>query len=268
MPRNPCGRPTVIGPSRRSAILPGMNLIGDLERLFATSLYPLRVPIAIGLAVAFVGLLVVARRRGWFSAARRHPRRAGSVAVLVLAVGLPVAWYLASPLFIRTQLVEPAPVAVTESGSPPSPSAAGSDEAASVAPGPASPAPASVEPLIAPTPGPTTFFPTVVTAGPFHGADDFHFGQGTASIIETAPNRFTLRLGDFSVRNGPDLYVYLSPDSAGYADGVLELGTLKATDGAFGYELPDGTDPTEFASALIWCKQFAVLFAVAPLEAA
>ncbi|MDO8484378.1 MAG: DM13 domain-containing protein [Candidatus Limnocylindrales bacterium] len=218
-----------------------MNLVGDLERLFATSLYPLRVPIGIGIGIAVVGLLVVARRRGWFAAARRHPRRTGSVAVLVLALGLPVTWYLASPLIIRTQLIEPAPVAVTESASPP-------------------PSPAAPEP--------TTFVPTVVAAGPFRGADDFHFGEGTASIIETAPNRFTLRFEDFSVRNGPDLYVYLSPDTAGYADGVLELGTLKATDGAFGYELPDGTDPTDFASALVWCKQFAVVFAVAPLEAA
>ena len=85
--------------------------------------------------------------------------------------------------------------------------------------------------------------------------------------IETAPGRYTLRFEEFSVRNGPDLYVYLSPDAAGYADGALELGTLKATDGAFGYELPEGTDPSDFGSAVIWCKQFAVLFAVAPLVA-
>lgn len=247
-----------------------MNLIGDIERLFATSLYPLRVPIAIGLLLALVGVFVVARRRGWFAVARRHPRWTGSVVVLVLAIGLPVGWYLASPLFIRTQLIEPAPVAVTESGSPssPSPPSAGSGEPHSAAPGTTSPAPASAEPSNAPTPEPTTFDPTTVAAGAFRGADDFHFGEGTASIIETAPGSFTLRFEDFSVRNGPDLYVYLSPDPAGYADGVLELGPLKATDGAFGYELPDGTDPTDFASALVWCKQFAVLFAVAPLEAA
>ena len=40
-----------------------MNLIGDLERLFATSVYPLRVPIAIALFVALVGFVVLARRR-------------------------------------------------------------------------------------------------------------------------------------------------------------------------------------------------------------
>ena len=112
------------------------------------------------------------------------------------------------------------------------------------------------------------FVPITVVAGAFHGADDFHFGEGTASIIETAPGRYTLRFEAFSVRNGPDLYVYLSPDASGYADGALELGTLKATDGAFGYELPEGTDPADFGSAVIWCKQFAVLFAVAPLAVA
>jgi hypothetical protein len=104
-----------------------------------------------------------------------------------------------------------------------------------------------------------------VASGPFSGTDDFHFGRGTASIIETAPGTFTLRLEAFSVRNGPDLFVYLSPVADDYADGALELGRLKATDGAFGYELPAGTDPADFASAIIWCKQFSHLFAVAPL---
>jgi len=45
------------------------------------------------------------------------------------------------------------------------------------------------------------------------------------------------------------------------------FGRLKATDGAFSYELPAGTDPAEFASAIVWCKQFSHLFAVAPFEA-
>ena len=50
-------------------------------------------------------------------------------------------------------------------------------------------------------------------------------------------------------------------------DEALELGRLKATDGSFNYALPAGTDPSDFASALIWCKQFAHLFAVAPFVA-
>jgi hypothetical protein len=243
-----------------------MDVIGDLERLFATSLYPLRVPIAIALAVALVAVAFVARRRGWFAAARRHPRRSGTALAIVLAIGLPVAWYLGSPLFIRTELIEPAPVAVADAGVVPSQPSTGT---ASATPSDqATTAPRLAEPSIAATPAPSQFVATVIAAGTFRGADDFHFGEGSASIIETAPGRFTLRFDDFSVRNGPDLYVYLSPDPAGYADGVLELGTLKATDGSFGYELPDGADPTGFASAVIWCKQFSVLFAVATFEVA
>lgn len=286
-----------------------MNLIGDLERLFASSLYPLRVPIAIAVGFAIVGLLLLARRRGWFAAARRHPRRTGSVLALALVVGLPLTWYLASPLFIRTTLIEP-PTAAAADQSPsvpgvsigatgsadsteepessdagsrqPAPTAATAGAAATAGTaatdGAGSPPtePAATQPTPAPTdapaspgptPAPTAFDPVVAASGTFRGADDFHFGQGTASIIETSPGRFTLRFDAFSVRNGPDLYVYLSPSAEGYADGVLELGTLKATDGSFGYELPAGIDPTDFASAVIWCKQFAVLFAVAPFEA-
>ena len=74
-----------------------------------------------------------------------------------------------------------------------------------------------------------------------------------------------MRFEEFSVRNGPDLFVYLSPDPAGYADGVVELGALKATDGTYNMEVPAGTDVSGLHSVVIWCKQFAVQFAVAPL---
>ena len=76
-----------------------------------------------------------------------------------------------------------------------------------------------------------------------------------------------MRLDDFAVRNGPDLYVVLSPDPAGYKErGAIEVGRLKATDGSFNMRLPDGVDPSDARSVLIWCKQFSHLFAVAPLE--
>lgn len=240
-----------------------MSFIGDLERLFATSLYPLRVPIAIGLLVATLALLVVARRRRWDAVALRHPRRTAALGLAVLAVGLPVGWYLASPLFIRTELIEPAPVV----GAAPTPSPMAMHDAPPSASPVAPSAEPTVEPTPEPTPTPTPFAANVVATGEFHGADDFHFGQGSASLIEIEPGRFHLRFDAFSVRNGPDLYVYLSPATDGYADGALEVGTLRATDGAFGYDLPAGFDPADYRSALIWCKQFAVLFAVAPLGA-
>ena len=109
------------------------------------------------------------------------------------------------------------------------------------------------------------FTPGTTASGEFRGADDFHFGRGQALLIETAPGQYTLRFEDFSVRNGPDLFVYLSPDADDYTDDSLELGVLKATDGAFNYEVPAGTDVSQFKSAVVWCKPFGVLFAVAPL---
>ncbi|MCI0584797.1 MAG: DM13 domain-containing protein [Chloroflexi bacterium] len=229
-----------------------MSFIGDLERFLATSLYPNRVPIAIGLAVLFVVAVVVARRRGWFAAARRHPGRTGVAVALTLAIGLPAGWYLGSPIFIRTSLDEPAPTAAAPSPTPPaSPTAAPTGPTASGSPA-----------VPTPTPAPTLAAPR---SGTFTGADEFHFGSGTATLIETAPGAWTVRFENFSVRNGPDLFVYLSADPAGYDDAAIDLGRLKATDGNFNMDLPAGSTPTDAASVVIWCKQFAVQFAVAPL---
>ncbi|OGO54873.1 MAG: hypothetical protein A2Z32_14345 [Chloroflexi bacterium RBG_16_69_14] len=236
----------------------------DLLRTFFDSLYTYRIVIAVGTALVAVGLLIVAWRMGWFAAARRHPARAGALLVVMLAVGLPLGYYVASPLWIRTELIEPGPVGVV--APTPSPRPAPTSGTADSAPTP--PAKTSQSPArSAPAPEPTPFVARRLAGGSFYGTDDFHFGRGTASIIETAPGSYTLRLDAFSVRNGPDLYVYLSPVADDYADGALELGVLKATDGAFGYELPAGANPNDYASAIIWCKQFSHLFAVAPLGA-
>jgi hypothetical protein len=232
-----------------------MPSIGDLANDLARTLYEFRIPVAIGSIALAVLAVVVAYRLGWIAAARRHPGRTAAVAAVSLAVALPMGWYLGSPIFIRTSLVEPGP---TVSATP----------VASVVPS-ISPARWGVpwgSPRAPPTPSVTPFAPTTLASGDFSGTDDFHFGSGTVSIVEVEPGRYHLRLDDFSVRNGPDLFVYLSPDADGYADDALELGKLKATDGSFGYDLPDGVDPARFRSALIWCKQFSHLFAVAPFD--
>jgi hypothetical protein len=205
-------------------------IFGDLERLLA-QLYPHRIPIAIGIVIGGVALLVAARRRGWSGHLRRHPRASVTIVAVALVVGLPVAWVLGSPLFIRTQVQEAGPVV------------------------------SAVAPLASPGGA------QVVLRGAFAGADEFHFGSGEALVFETAPGRHVLRFEAFSVRNGPDLFVYLSPSPDGYAEGSLELGPLKASDGSFNYEIPVGTDVTAFRSAVVWCRAFSVLFATAPFGA-
>jgi Electron transfer DM13 len=230
-----------------------MEWIGDLERLFAASIYPNRWPIAIAAFFVVAVLAVVARRRGWFGGVRRHPGRAAIVALLMFVVVGPIAWYLASPLVLSTTIDEPPPVAALE----PTPSP---DDTPTARPAASTAAPlATTTPAPTPTPAPRSF------SGQFTGADDFHFGRGTARLIEIAPGTFAVRLEDFEVRNGPDLYVYLSPDVNGYADGVVELGRLKADKGNQNYDVPAALDPATAASVVIWCKQFSVLFAVAPL---
>lgn len=159
----------------------------------------------------------------------RHKLPASVVAGIALVVLVPVAYYLASPLWIRTSLVEP---------------------------------PAGGAGVIEPARAEVM---SSALRGEFRGADTFHFGRGRALINEAAPGRYTLRVEDFSVQNGPDLYVYLSTNPQGYAADATNLGRLKASDGAFNYDIPAGTDISRIKSVIVWCRQFSVLFATATL---
>lgn len=224
-----------------------MEFIGEFERAFASSIYPNRLLVAIGGMIILIAIGFLARRRQWGLAARRHPRRTIAAALVTLAVVGPLGWYLGSPLFLSTSIDEPPPVAAGD----PSPT-------------PTSPKPA--DPTAQPSESPNPTAPPLERTGSFRGADDFHFGEGTARLIETAPGQFIVRLEDFAVRNGPDLYVYLSPDARGYVEGAIELGRLKADRGNQNYDIPADTDLSKVASVVIWCKQFAVLFATAGLS--
>lgn len=235
-----------------------MSIFGDIESV-ASDLYPYRIPITLALVVAFAGAAWFSYQRGLHRIVWNHRLIATAIAIPVLAVSIPFGWYTLSPLWERSYLEEESPLAVA---------------AADMAADEASPAPPSATPG-APTPTATEaaeaeptdppFEPGVRRQGEFSGADEFHFGRGTALLIETAPGQYVLRFEEFSVRNGPDLFVYLSPNPGGYADGALNLEELKATDGAFNYEIPPGTDLAQFQSTVVWCRAFSTLFATAPL---
>ena len=233
-----------------------MEWLGDLERSFATSVYPNRVLIAV-LGVALLAILgLVARRRRWDRIVQRHPRRTGAGLVMALAIAGPIAWYLGSPLFVSSSIDEPLPIAAVDPSPPPS--APNGLAATPSTPTESAPAPTLATPSSVPV-------AATRRSGSFTGADDFHFGRGDARLVETAPGAFIVRLEGFEVRNGPDLYVYLSPSKGGYATGAVELGRLKADRGNQNYRVPDGTDVGSARSVVIWCKQFGVLFATAPL---
>ena len=231
-----------------------MTIFGDLERLIAEDLYPYRWPITIAFVLTIAATAVFAYRMGWHLTAWRHKLATGVIATVLLVVAIPAGDYLFSPLLERSHLEEESPLVMA------SDVMGGSDSATPIAEPQPSPA-ATDEPA-------PPFEPRVTHSGEFSGADDFHFGRGKALLIETEPGVYTLRFEEFSVRNGPDLFVYLSPSAEGNAEGSINLGGLKATDGAFNYDVPDGTDLTRFKSAIVWCRQFSVLFAVAPLAPA
>ena len=83
----------------------------DLPKAILDALYDQRLLVAWGSIVLSASLAIVAWRLGWLGAARRHPSRAAAVVATLIAIGAPLTWYLASPIWIRTSLVEAGPTA-------------------------------------------------------------------------------------------------------------------------------------------------------------
>src|ERR687891_2422480 len=100
--------------------------------------------------------------------------------------------------------------------------------------------------------------------GSFIGVGDgIHDAQGIVKVIPVESGGNILRLEDLMVTNGPDLYVYLSTDKS--ASDFVNLGRLKANIGSQNYPIPAGTDMAKYDTVLIWCKAFSVLFGSADL---
>lgn len=193
----------------------------------------------------------------WFVAT---PAVVGLAAAVALAMNLALSDY-----FERTFLDEADPLAGIAEAAAVTPAASQTGPAASTpedADGGESPLATAVDPAAAGTPG-------VIAQGPFRDGDPGHNGEGTAKILRAPDGSLVLRLEEFSVTNGPDLFVILSTDpggSRGSASDGLDLGGLRATDGNINYQIPVGTDVTSYKSAIIYCRQFNVVFAIATLE--
>jgi electron transfer DM13 len=103
-------------------------------------------------------------------------------------------------------------------------------------------------------------------SGSFIGVNDgIHNAEGTAKVVPLKQEDTNiLRLENLKVTNGPDLYVYLSTDKS--ASDIVNLGKLKANNGNQNYNIPAGTDLTKYDTVLIWCKAFSVLFGSVELK--
>jgi len=115
--------------------------------------------------------------------------------------------------------------------------------------------------------------PVALAAGAFRDADSSHKGSGDAGLYRLADGNHVLRLENLNVTNGPDLHVFLvrHPGPASSADvtkdNYVDLGALKGNIGNQNYVIAPGTDVAGFASVVVWCKAFGVLFSTAPLTA-
>lgn len=104
-----------------------------------------------------------------------------------------------------------------------------------------------------------------ILSGTFSDADAIHKGTGTANIIETDDGPILIFEDNFKTTNGPDLFVYLSPNPAGESLGdFASLGKLKSISGSQAYSLPENYK--DYKTVVIWCRAFSTTFTTAELR--
>jgi hypothetical protein len=167
--------------------------------------------------------------------------RAVGIAGIVACVSA-LAWYLGSPLFIRTTVNEAFP-----SAAPTHLVAASAAPAASIAP--------------------TAAAPTTLAKGELGYVDAIHNGTGAVLLVRTG-NVVVLRFDNVAITNAPDVHVYLSREFGGKWNEATSvyLGPLKATNGSFNYAVPAEADLALTKSVVVWCRQFSVLITWADLH--
>jgi hypothetical protein len=105
---------------------------------------------------------------------------------------------------------------------------------------------------------------TIRTGSFIAAGDGFHNAEGLAKVIPLGDRSSILRLENFKSTNGPNVHLYLATDNV--ASNFIDLGRLKANNGNQNYNIPVGTDLAKYNMALIWCKDFSVLFGSAQLR--
>ncbi len=91
-----------------------------------------------------------------------------------------------------------------------------------------------------------------------------HATSGTVKLVMDSSNRRFLVFENFRTDNGPDLRVWLSPNTG--VSPYQEVGRLTAVSGNFSYEIVSTLDLSVYNHVLIWCEDFSVLFGYAILQ--
>jgi hypothetical protein len=178
---------------------------------------------------------------------------------IIIVVGMIAGfgWWFFSPAFIDNPVNEALPTsAVAESQTTPE----------AVVSNPTVAPVVEAQPTTQPS---TTSTEQILLRGNFYNL--VHLSSGEAAVYQLTDGSRILRLQNFSVDNGPDLYVYLVPvdpvpsTSGTEIAGYYSLGSLKGNVGDQNYEIPADLDLSQYKSVVIWCQAFAVPFSAAPL---
>ncbi len=90
--------------------------------------------------------------------------------------------------------------------------------------------------------------------------------KGDWEIVQRGGKSFIVFSEDFRAAKGPDLKVFLSPTSIAdltgktAVDGSINIGELKSTKGGQEYEIPAGVNLSDYASVLVHCEAYEVLW--------
>ena len=103
---------------------------------------------------------------------------------------------------------------------------------------------------------------TVLVSGSF--VSNKHPSSGTVKVVQDVSGKKYLVFENFRTDNGPDLRIWLSPNTS--ASPYQEIGLLKAVAGNFSYELDASINYIANNRVLIWCEDFSVLFGNALLQ--
>lgn len=106
--------------------------------------------------------------------------------------------------------------------------------------------------------------PILLATGTFTDADGSHHGSGTVNVIRVGRQEYLRFEDNFSVTNGPDLFVYLGKEREVHP--ALQLGELKGNQGSQNYVIPIDASILDTNQVIIWCKAFNVNFSIADLK--
>jgi hypothetical protein len=90
--------------------------------------------------------------------------------------------------------------------------------------------------------------------------------KGSYEVVQRGAKTFIVFSDGFRAANGPDLKIFLSPtalsDVTGKTavNGSINIGELKSTKGAQEYEIPAGVNLSDYASVLVHCEEYSVLW--------